>query len=63
MPTLSEPPELLTLAEAAGRLRVSPSTAKRLAANGDIPGARKIGGQWRFNAAAFDEFLDLGATG
>jgi excisionase family DNA binding protein len=48
-PTKDALPETQTLAEVADVLRVSEDTVRRLAEAGDIPGAFKVGQQWRFN--------------
>jgi len=42
-------PEVLTAAEAAEILRLSPAHVRRLAGLGKIPGAVLIGGSWRFS--------------
>ena len=39
--------KLLTISEAAKYLRISPKTMQRLCKQGDVPGAFRIGGQWR----------------
>lgn len=44
----STEPDILTLAEAASLLRISLSTAKKLARSGELP-ASKVGGQWRLS--------------
>ena len=49
-------PEVLTLAEAAGYLRVSESDVVELATHHDLPG-RKIGDQWRFHKQALINWL------
>jgi len=48
--------EIMTPREAADYLSVHVRTIYRLAKNGDIPG-RKVGGSWRFNRGALDEWL------
>lgn len=40
---------LLTAAEVADRLRVSPREIQRLAAAGRLPGAFRVGRLWRFD--------------
>lgn len=45
------PPELLTVPDAAQLLRVSVSNVYRLAERGELPGAVKVGGQWRIGRA------------
>ncbi|MCX8118581.1 MAG: helix-turn-helix domain-containing protein [Desulfobacterota bacterium] len=48
--------EVLTPKEAAEYLSVHVRTLYRLAKNGEIPG-RKVGGSWRFQKQALDEWL------
>lgn len=48
--------EILTPREAADYLSVHVRTIYRLVKKGDIPG-RKIGGSWRFQKHALDEWL------
>ena len=43
---------LLTPAEAAERLRVTPQTVTGMARRGDLPGAAKVGAQWRIPESA-----------
>jgi excisionase family DNA binding protein len=43
--------ELMTVEEVATFLRIEETTVRRLAARGALPGAVKIGFQWRFNRA------------
>jgi excisionase family DNA binding protein len=57
MATTEQPqPELLTLRELAGYLRVSMRTAYQLAKDGDVP-AVKVGGSWRIPRAALEQQL------
>ena len=61
---MSEPtPQVLTLAEAAGRLRISVSTAKRRAAAGTLPGVlpKADRAHWRVSATVLEEYLASGA--
>jgi excisionase family DNA binding protein len=51
------PPEVLTLAEAAGLLRASPDDVAALAAAGRLPG-RQLGDGWRFGRSAVLAWLD-----
>ncbi len=44
---LASLPVLLTVEEAAALLRISPKTAKDWARAGELPGAFKIGREWR----------------
>ena len=50
------PSDVMTAAEAAALLRVSESTAKRLATRGEVP-AVKVGRAWRFNRAQLHAYL------
>jgi excisionase family DNA binding protein len=50
--------EVMTPREAADYLSVHVRTIYRLVKNGDIPG-RKIGGSWRFQKHALDEWLSI----
>ncbi len=51
--------ELLTLREAAKKLRVAEVTLYRLARQGRVP-AVKVGGGWRFNVGVLDAWLAHG---
>jgi excisionase family DNA binding protein len=51
------PPEVLTLEEAAALLRVEDAALLEIAERGDIPGQR-IGQQWRFSRTALLAWLD-----
>jgi len=53
-------PEFHTVAELAARLRLSERTAYDLVRQGRIPGAVKVGGQWRIRAAPLDAWLEAG---
>lgn len=57
--TRQTPPRLLTLRETAALLRLSEHGARLLAAKGQLPGARKLGGQWRFSRATLERAFDL----
>lgn len=50
-------PEVMTLAEAAGYLRVPKSDVLQLASRQALPG-RKIGAEWRFLKAALEDWLN-----
>ncbi len=53
LPSMEDTP-LMTLEEVADLLRVSPETARRMAVNGELPGALpKIGNVWRVNRRRF----------
>lgn len=56
-PVRDESPEMHTLSEVAQLLRVNVETVRRLAERGEIAGALKIGGQWRFNRARLQEMI------
>jgi excisionase family DNA binding protein len=51
-------PEVLTANEAAELLRMTPAHVRRLAAAGELPGARRIGGTWRFSRSAIAGMFD-----
>jgi excisionase family DNA binding protein len=53
---MSETPQLLTKAEAARRLRGSPSTVDRLRAQGELAWVA-VGGGVRFRREALDDFI------
>ena len=50
-------PILLDAPLVAVLLSVSDSTVKRLAANGELPGARKIAEQWRFDRDSLRAYI------
>jgi excisionase family DNA binding protein len=52
--TVSLPADVRTLRWAAERLGIGVSTAYRLASLGQIPGAFKIGSQWRVSVPKFE---------
>ena len=47
------PPDVRLLAWGAEQLGIGTSTAYRLAAAGQMPGAFKVGGQWRISVPRF----------
>jgi len=50
--------EVLTLTETADALGISPSTAKKLAARGELPGLLpKVGNQWRISKRLLVEYM------
>ena len=51
------PPDLLTVAQAAERLGISEVTAYRLVAQGEMPGAVRVGGQWRVSKPRLERHL------
>jgi excisionase family DNA binding protein len=48
---------VLTAKELAKALRTSESTVSREARKGKIPGAHRVGGQWRFTEEIIDRWL------
>lgn len=48
------PPDVKTLAWAAEQLGIGESTAYRLAPLGQIPGAFRVGAQWRVSVRRFE---------
>ncbi len=50
--------ELMTVEEVAILLRVSDSTIRRLAQDGEIPGSMKVGGSWRFNRGRISDMIE-----
>ena len=52
----SEPPEVLTVDEAAQLLQVEPAAVVKLAEGGELPG-RRIGEDWRFSRSALLAWL------
>ena len=53
MPKPALPPDVKPLSWAAERLGIGDSTAYRLAPLGQIPGAFKVGAQWRVSVPKF----------
>jgi excisionase family DNA binding protein len=51
--------ELLTVDEAAAKLRVNADTIRRLMRQKKLPGV-KVGGQWRISATALQEYIKGG---
>ena len=51
---------LLNLSEVVKLLRLGRRTVYELARAGRLPGAAKVGGQWRFNRTTLEEWLDAG---
>jgi excisionase family DNA binding protein len=54
---LDELPAILTPAEAAALLRVSETTVKGWARGGDLPGAFKLGKEWRVETRALVAYI------
>lgn len=53
-------PDLITIKEAAGYLRVSPQTIYRLIQQGKFPGAFRVGSDWRIVKARLEEMMKEG---
>jgi excisionase family DNA binding protein len=53
--------EVLTLPVAAEVLGISAETARKLAVRGELPGAIRIGRQWRVSRPALEQFLSAPA--
>jgi excisionase family DNA binding protein len=51
--SLSLPADVKTLSWAAEQLGIGVSTAYRLVGTGQIPGAFRVGGQWRISVPRF----------
>jgi excisionase family DNA binding protein len=62
-PPVDQVPVLLTIREACMYLRVSRSTVDRMLAAGTMPGARKVGGQWRFHRQSIERWVMRGEPG
>jgi excisionase family DNA binding protein len=54
--TGGEPPDVLTVEQAAELLQLSAKTLKRLAQAGRVPG-RRVGNQWRFSRRTLMDWL------
>jgi len=52
--------KFMTISEVADLLRLGKRTVYGLARTGQLPGAAKVGGQWRFNSTKLMEWLDTG---
>lgn len=53
---------LLTIQEAADRLRISERTAYELARTGELAGAIKVGGSWRVDPDKLNEWIRTHST-
>ena len=53
-------PEYLTIDEVCELLQLGKRTVYELARTGRLPGAAKIGGQWRVNRAKLAAWLEAG---
>ena len=49
----------LTIKELAQKVKRSPETLRSLARKGELRGAYKIGGSWRFRIEALDELREV----
>ena len=56
------PSDVKLLSWAADQLGIGTSTAYRLAASGQIPGAFKVGAQWRVSMPRFQREIHGGTT-
>ena len=54
-------PRMLTIAEVAELIGKSKYSTRALARLGRIPGARRIGGEWRFRRHLIERFVNGGA--
>ncbi len=54
-------PQVMTIEEAAGYLRVPLSSLYKLAQGGKVP-CQKVGRHWRFRKETLDRWLDQHAT-
>ena len=54
---MSSKNQVLTALELAQYLRIHPTTVYKLAKRGDLP-AFKVGGDWRFNRASIEKWLE-----
>ena len=55
---MTGPDDILTLTEVANLFKVTEKTLYGLAQKGDLPGF-KVGGQWRFQRAAIDSWIQM----
>lgn len=53
---------LLTIQEAAERLRISERTAYELARAGELAGAIKVGGSWRVDLGKLNDWIRMHST-
>jgi excisionase family DNA binding protein len=49
--------QVLTIIEAAELLQISPQTVQRMIHKKELPGAFKVGGQWRLNESKLAQWL------
>ena len=52
----TEPPDIMTVKEAAEYLQLYPGTVYRLAGEGKLP-CRKVGGAWRFSRRGLETWI------
>jgi len=50
--------KILTVDEAAKMLKIHPETVRRLAREGKLPGAYRVGGQWRFDPGCLKPIVE-----
>ena len=55
---MTSPDDILTITEVANLFKVTEKTLYGLAQKGDLPGF-KVGGQWRFQRAAIDDWIQV----
>lgn len=55
-------PEFLTIEEVCRLLKLSDRTVYDLCRHGKLPGAAKVGGQWRVNALELNGWLSAGGA-
>jgi len=60
--SLSLPADVKTLSWAAEQLGIGVSTAYRIVGSGQIPGAFRVGGQWRISVPRFLRVVHGGQT-
>ena len=55
---MTSPDDILTISDVASLFKVTEKTVYGLAQKGDLPGF-KVGGQWRFQQAAIDSWIQM----
>ena len=55
---MTSPDDILTISDVASLFKVTEKTMYGLAQKGDLPGF-KVGGQWRFQRAAIDSWIQM----
>jgi excisionase family DNA binding protein len=56
------PPADLSITDVAKILQIHRETVRVLARKGELPGAFRVGGLWRFNSEIFNRFRNGGST-